>query len=216
MKLNVIDEKKASEEKGYLQEATEKIEIAIKEIKELAKEKGVVLFETTESPEQRQKEQIARAHHLAIISKQYAFKVFVWFKRNGPLLHSLGKNILDKVELGILEEQDLFDFLGIDEEINTIKRYQHQIHFKLLRALQNDELDLAIQDEIQNDANGSAKVALILTEKSLNAWEVLFDYFKEAQNEILDILVLLKQIQKETSEEFPNAQKFIRPGFDET
>ena len=84
-----------------------------------------------------------------------------------------------------------------------------------MRALRHGELDLSYEDPVQNDANGSAKVALIGVEKSIDAWGTLLKYFPETEDNILEILVLLETIKKDILNEFPNVNNFLRPGFDD-
>ena len=67
----------------------------------------------------------------------------------------------------------------------------------------------------KDDSDATAKTALIAVERSISAWAVLLKLFKNNENEILDILVILKKIEKSAKNEFPDAMKFIRPGLDE-
>ncbi len=68
----------------------------------------------------------------------------------------------------------------------------------------------------KDDSDATAKVALIAVERSINAWASLLKLFKNNENDILDILVILKKIEKLAKNEFPDAMKFIRPGLDES
>jgi hypothetical protein len=87
---------------------------------------------------------------------------------------------------------------------------------KLHRALcgkylddENDEFD----DPVQNDANGSAKVALISIARSIEAWTVLA--LATGTKTPSDIAVLLGDLRLDVEHEFPEAWRFQRPGFDE-
>lgn len=69
--------------------------------------------------------------------------------------------------------------------------------------------------DIESDANGSAKVALLLLEESRQAWRVLMqpgraaaDGFPARQVEVLD------GIEADLLKRFPLALQFVRPGFD--
>ena len=68
---------------------------------------------------------------------------------------------------------------------------------------------------IQNDANGTAKITLIAVEKSIAAWEVIHQQMPDAEDDVLDILVLLSRLKGGMKKEFPQAEGFVRPGFDE-
>ncbi len=65
-----------------------------------------------------------------------------------------------------------------------------------------------------NDTNGSAKVALIGIERSIAAWAGLLSYLPELEDEILDLLVILKRLIILVESAFPDARFFLRPGFD--
>ena len=68
-------------------------------------------------------------------------------------------------------------------------------------------------DPLQNDWNGSAKVALLSLERSEIAWRAI------AQPTSDPVAVLLadaaRDLHRLTLEEFPRAMSFVRPGFDE-
>jgi hypothetical protein len=91
------------------------------------------------------------------------------------------------------------------------------IAVKLMRALEGRlEFQSGEADEdnpIQNDWNGSAKVALISIERSENAWRTISQ--ASADETPSSIADQLSQLRTMVEAEFPNAWKFVRPGFDE-
>ena len=72
-----------------------------------------------------------------------------------------------------------------------------------------DDLEFSL-----DDANGSAKVAIIGIERSIAAWAGLLPHFPEQENGILDLLVILKRLLPQVEAAFSNARAFQRPGFD--
>jgi hypothetical protein len=86
------------------------------------------------------------------------------------------------------------------------------ITVKLKRALGSRERG---DDDhpIQNDGNGSAKVALISIERSEAAWGVIAQATGDTLP--LKLVELLRTLRQEVEREFPAAKHFIRPGFDE-
>jgi hypothetical protein len=76
--------------------------------------------------------------------------------------------------------------------------------------LQDEDVD---DDPVQNDWNGSAKVALISIERSKTAWEVLAQATGDA--EAMAVVEELRTLQQQVEQAFPDAWKFIRPGFDD-
>jgi len=66
---------------------------------------------------------------------------------------------------------------------------------------------------VQNDWNGSAKVALLLLSRSERAWRAIADATGDEQAAILadGLRLLTRAVERE----FPDAMAFVRPGFDE-
>lgn len=87
------------------------------------------------------------------------------------------------------------------------------IRMKLGRALRSREAPFEDDRPIQNDANGSAKLALICIERSEASWRVV----ARASAGELPLMMAdhLAQLRAELEEHFPDARRFVRPGFDE-
>ena len=69
------------------------------------------------------------------------------------------------------------------------------------------------EHRVQNDWNGSAKVALISIRRSIDAWEGLADQL--ADDEAGVIATELRELEREVLKAFPDVWKFRRPGFDD-
>jgi len=68
-------------------------------------------------------------------------------------------------------------------------------------------------DPVQNDANGSAKVALISLERSEASWRLIAAATRDADATHLEALAA--RLRALVAAEFPRATAFVRPGFDE-
>lgn len=67
--------------------------------------------------------------------------------------------------------------------------------------------------DIQSYANGSAKITLIILERTILGWTYLMN---ESNAELLGTVIQrLERIRDLLEIKFPNARDFIRPGFDE-
>ncbi len=129
----------------------------------------------------------------------------------------------DKVtELQTLAQANIPNTNPVDEAIRikdcleVINWYQHQIYVKLCRAASGMIRGELEQNEYApEDANGSAKVAIIGIERSISAWGKFSGQFPDQENSILDILVTLKKLLRQVEKAFPNAREFVRPGFDD-
>ena len=67
-------------------------------------------------------------------------------------------------------------------------------------------------DHLQSDWNGSAKVALISIVRSTEAWTLIGH--ATGDPDASAIADLFAQLRRQVEEAFPDAWKFVRPGFD--
>jgi len=69
--------------------------------------------------------------------------------------------------------------------------------------------------DVQSDANGSAKIALLLIEESRQAWRVLTEPGRSVGNGApAKLIARLDGLEAELLTRFPRALAFVRPGFD--
>ena len=106
----------------------------------------------------------------------------------------------------------------VTEAMHDVHSWSMTIAVKTRRAIgslefnKDEEIEM---DPVQNDANGSAKVVLVLIEQSAAAWGAI------AQAGVLDSGLVkyladeLAFLEDELRERFPFAMAFVRPGFDE-
>ena len=88
--------------------------------------------------------------------------------------------------------------------------------YRALHGLAERERSLGDEDAVQNDWNGSAKLARILVAESQAAWDlVMREGEAPGDSPLLELIALLARIDECLAERFPDAMNFIRPGFDE-
>jgi hypothetical protein len=116
--------------------------------------------------------------------------------------------LLYRAHLKLIYPQTTETPISLEEVVEVIRYYQYAITVKLSRAITSRE-------NIAKDSDGSAKIALIEIDRSINAWSELLKYFEDEKKGILKIINHLKQIREIAEKEFPTARSFIRPGFDE-
>jgi hypothetical protein len=108
--------------------------------------------------------------------------------------------------------------LDVADALDTISWNAGAIRAKVYRALcglaeSGDEL---AADPIQNDWNGSAKVARLAIADSLSAWDVLFVAGETPHDAPIRARRReLEEMDEEIGRRFPHAMTFVRPGFDE-
>jgi hypothetical protein len=107
---------------------------------------------------------------------------------------------------------------GVASAIDAIAWHSGMIPAKVCRALHGlaDRGRFADEDPVQNDWNGSAKVARLAIAESLDAWNTLFSAGETLPDaSIRHTTRLLERIDRDLEERFPLAMDFVRPGFDE-
>lgn len=138
-------------------------------------------------------------------SKKYIDIVNEWFNNQ--------KNSMKKPSNLETKTLDKNSISKIVNSIEVIQWYQYQIYVKILRALSGEDIEGI--DDLPKDSDGSAKVALIGIDSSIEAWENLLMHFSDEDKVVLNIILHLVELQHTVEEKFPNARNFIRPGFDE-
>jgi glutaredoxin len=195
----------------------ESLKLAAEMLQDMAKEHGIDLNEIDAEEETDRQERLreaAASHELSRRAKKYYRMVDSWFKKNKHVFKQREKDLTTELSIGLEQKKLIDEAKSIVDATEVIGWYQHQIYVKIMRALTNPEIDEEFEDEIQNDSNGSAKVALIGVDRSIGAWAKLNEHFPEQSDEILDILLHLDRLRKKTEKTFPNARAFKRPGFD--
>ena len=124
---------------------------------------------------------------------------------------------LHEAGLPPLDERELPS--GMDEEavdaVSVVGWYHVQIYVKLHRALDGKRENGWDDNRVQNDWNGSARVALLGLERSMTAWSILRDRFPNERREIVRLIARCGLIRRILLEEFPDVRAFLRPGFDD-
>jgi hypothetical protein len=169
-------------------------------IEEFAAEQGIDLKSAEAEAaveEHRERRKSAREEKLAKLAERYAHMTREWLNR----------------EDDDLKEAARFDE-ALQDAIKVIRWYQFMPAVKIARGFMRNDLGVE-EDPIQNDSNGSIKVALIAVDRSIAAWGRLKSFLPEKAEGILPILAHLETLRRDIEHAFPNARDFIRPGFDE-
>ncbi|MDD4148763.1 MAG: hypothetical protein PHE33_01925 [Bacteroidales bacterium] len=136
------------------------------------------------------------------IAKNYGIEAHNWTKNNSEQINKLTLKVIEQ-ELAIPDFTEAFE---------VINWFEFFISVKIRRAF----LGYQSEDDFEtDDSNGSAKIALIAIDRSIEAYLVLYHQFPEYEDDILSLLKQLSQIKKQMLITFPDAMSFKRPGFDE-
>lgn len=105
------------------------------------------------------------------------------------------------------------------ESIEVFGWYHAFIGAKVNRAVNgkmnaSKEADEESRSFEEYDMNGSAKVAMISIERSINSLNVLYNLLPEYTEEISNLLIKAGKLRNGVEKEFPGYKNFKRPGLD--
>jgi hypothetical protein len=152
----------------------------------------------------------ARTHPLGVMSRAYSDEAMAWLEANRSELDRLLMQLQSQTATHIQGSQ-----LANAREV--AQWYVFLIHVKCHRALTGlkEMSEDRLHGNAQNDANGSAKVALLGAEGSLAAWVTIAELLPHGKAPLMSIMALLYRTIRSIQQVFPNARKFIRAGFDD-
>ena len=200
-------------------------------ILEWAQEAGIDL-ETLEAEaaqaDREQQRHDAKEHELSLSARRYAEMVEQWFGEE----FAVEQNVHDDTTGKSKNSEDDVD---VSDAIEVVRWYQFFVAAKVFRALMGRDrpiidpeltsedifADAELDDDeapilpVGDDADGSAKIALIAIDRSSSAWRILQSSLPEKADSIVPMLLELERLRRATEQTFPEARDFIRPGFDE-
>jgi hypothetical protein len=193
--------------------------VTLEMVQETAEKLGIDLaFADLKKIEEYEKDidRISRGQPYSKAAFDYSNMARDWFNSNKHLLEEKANELLMLAKADIPATKPADEAVNIRDCFDIIQWYQHQIYIKLCRAASGTLKGEFEENEYSpQDANGSAKVAIIGTEHSIGAWGKLLNHFPQQEDAILDILVNLKKLLQQIDMAFPDARSFTRPGFDE-
>jgi hypothetical protein len=158
----------------------------------------------------------ARKDARTTLAHEYAAAVHKWM--NSAQFEALAIRAQQEIDLGIVtQEASQAQALAFKECIDVVRWYHTIIPSKIHRAVMeiHDTSRWDEGPEEQQLHNGSAKVALISIERSIQAWGGLMHVMHEEEDAIIRLLAMLQKLQRLMVQKFPLAEKFKRPGFDD-
>lgn len=168
---------------------------------------------------EEQSDRQARQSPIGISTMAYVRLVDTWFDDARHRFAEKGK-ALSRIASADLPGADVEgDVSDLSDCVDVIRWYQAQIHIKMLRAMRSLEDEANEEDEgddpYPRDSDGSAKVALVGVDRSIQAWARMWKmHFPEEEDVFLPVLGHLERIRGQIEEAFPDARAFVRPGFD--
>lgn len=192
-----------------LNDVRESFKEAMELIKKAAEERGIDI-ENIQVPEHEIPD--PHSHPLFKAAENYRRLAAVFLKRLGEEIKKEGLELAEKIEVMPSPEDEEKSFKELVFLCNVIAWYHTLISAKIYRALcggseESDEIDIS-------DVNGSAKVAYLSLNKSINALQKIYDWNEDLQDDALTLLVEADRLRKGIDKEFSGHRTFKRPGFD--
>jgi hypothetical protein len=200
----------------------ESLGMAFSLLQEYAEENNIDLSTTEEEDEAFKKKAEAERETInqsAItqLAKQYQIQGSKWLDNSHSLLIQKGNDINQAIQLGLTDQSPEEEVKLLEEALEVVSYYLFQIYVKMMRAQHRSDEPLLDDDGVPfpKDSDGSAKVALLGMDRSIGAWGILLQVLPDAETSILELLSILERLRKLVEKEFPDARKFVRPGFDD-
>ncbi len=156
---------------------------------------------------------------LTHLAKRYLDDTKYWFDHCDASLLAKDKELEQITRMQLPDRDPASETEEIKNAMDVIHWYQAQIMVKLVRAqtpgMRQMDWDQNDGDHLRNDADGSAKVALIGIDRSIGAWGILLQSLPDQEENILNLLTTLERLRRLTEETFPNARNFKRPGLND-
>ena len=149
------------------------------------------------------------------LAHDYSIDAYTWLKLYGEPTRERAASVL--VERGDTPEAAVvrMEVEGVLEALDVVHWDCSLIAAKLHRAIGGKDFGFEPMndDPVQTDFNGSAKLTLLLTERSEAGWRLIAPWAPESEiaTKLADALAALRA---DVEAAFPSARRFIRPGFD--
>jgi len=203
----------------FWQKLSETFQATLELVNEMMEEQGIDIYsddiEEIKKEEGKIRETVDN-HRLIISAKESVNLVTDWFESAEDLFLEKEIDLNKKVELDLPKENPDEEAAAFIDAVDVITWYQHFIQVKLMRAIHGELEDrFELPDDFPKDSDGSAKVALIAIDRSIAVWGKMLNFFPDQEDELLNILVKLEQLRRNSERIFPQARAFVRAGFDE-
>jgi hypothetical protein len=191
---------------NFWKELSEIFQANIELIREMEKELEIDIDEDCDIDFESENDEAGLGSHpLMVVSKDYSIKVVNWLEDHLEFFTDFSSAPSGKPN----------DYKSrLKDAIEVIQWYSIFISAKIHRALSGIK-DKYEEKELVNDMDGSAKIALIAIERSISAFEIVYQSLQDMEDESLYFLSMLSKINTQVQKTFPSAKKFKRPGFDE-
>jgi hypothetical protein len=172
-----------------------------------------------EITEQERARQALEAHPLSTMGLAYMDLVDEWMEPREEMLTAKGILVHRHQELSVAAALRTPELLVLSEALDEIGWFKAMLHVKCQRAVSGKLEDTGWMaamdmDPLQSDWNGTAKLCKEIVQRCTAAWELVSELMPGEADGLVAMLELLRRISEELHKEFPDTDRFIRPGWD--
>jgi hypothetical protein len=213
-----MDEAGDLDDEALMQQVEEALTSAVELIRSGAAAQGIDLdaLDTTDIVEARERlYALVDEHPLSLSAVDYAKLALGWMEAAGPDLQAKGEQWESFVRMNIPGVDVVGQVIDLKDAVEVVQWYLTCIPVEVASALR-----IRLESPTDNPhtfsihADGKAKIALIGMDRSLAAWRLLLHALPQRETETLEILAHLARLRHDSERFFPDAQAFVRPGFD--
>jgi hypothetical protein len=148
-------------------------------------------------------------------AQSYSGLARAWMDAEADGLRAHADGLVRRAQVENVDEISLIELSRILDAVEIVRHDCFLIFMKLHRAVDGfeDRCDAGDDDPIQNDYNGSAKLALTCIDRSEGAWRAIDRWYPTCRGAaaLADRLAALRTA---VEQRLPYARAFLRPGFD--
>jgi len=187
-------------------------------IEEALKNTGEINAADSAEYDREQARRDERRRHDPILreARAYADLVGAWFEVESDGLRAHADALVRRAEVENVDDISLTELARILDAVDIVRHDCLLIFVKLRRAIdgrEDSERERWDEDPVQNDHNGSAKLALTCIDRSEGAWRAIDQWYTSGGG-ARALAEQLAELRTAVEGRFPRARAFLRPGFD--
>jgi len=187
-------------------------------IEEALKNVGEIDVADAAAYDREQARRDERRRHDPILreARAYSDLVGAWFEVESDGLRAHADALVRRAEVENVDDISLIELARILDALDIVRHDCLLIFVKLRHAidgLEDSEREGWDEDPVQNDHNGSAKLALTCIDRSEGAWRAIDQWYPSGGG-ARALAEQLAELRTAVEGRFPRARAFLRPGFD--
>src|SRR6266581_556395 len=165
--------------------------------------------------EEARREQRLKEDPILREARAYMELARAWFEAESDGMRAHGDALVRRAEVENVDDISFIELARILDAVEIVRHDCLPIVVKLHRAIDGrdeSETEKRTDDPVQNDHNGSAKLALACIDRSEGAWRAIDQWYPSCGGARL-LADQMAALRAAVERQFPQARAFLRPGF---